>query len=253
MHDTEDSVERRMKISIVTVLKNAEAVVVDAMASIRAQDYPNLEHVVVDGVSSDKTLLLVEQHRIENSIVISEPDCGIYDAMNKGIALATGDAILFLNADDRLTQPSAISNLVRGMSSSPSADFSFGDAIVQSTEGESYRCYSHISRQNIGFEMVCHQVILARRNLFEFPGRFDTSYKICADLDWLLRCVDSGASFRYVSKPIAYYATGGESDRNIALRQQEKTEILRKYRSGFERGRQRVASALRRRLLLIAK
>lgn len=242
-----------MKISIVTVLKNAEAVVVDAIESIKAQDYPNIEHVVVDGVSSDRTLWLVNQNRIENSIIISEPDSGIYDAMNKGIALATGDAILFLNADDRLAQSSAISNLVHEMSCAPSVDFTFGDAVVRSLESDHYRRYSHIDRRNIGFEMVCHQVILANRHLFDKVGRFDTAYRICADLDWLLRCVDSGASFRYVPEPIALYAAGGESDRNIALRQQEKREILRKYRSSFERGSQRIASALRRRLPLMAR
>lgn len=242
-----------MKVSVVTVLKNAEAVIVDAMASISAQDYPNLEHVVVDGLSSDQTLSLVRQHCIANSIVVSEPDHGIYDAMNKGITLATGDAIIFLNADDRFAQPSAISNLVQEIASAPAVDFTFGDAVVQAPEGSSYRSYSHINRRNIGFEMVCHQVVLAHHSLFDRFGRFDTAYRICADLDWLLRCVDSGASFRYVPKAIAVYAAGGESDRNVALRKKERAEIFFKYRSSVERGWQRVACAVRRRLPPIAR
>lgn len=237
-----------MKVSIVTVMKNVEAVVVDALASIKAQDYPNLEHIVVDGVSSDQTLTLVEQHRIENSIVVSERDSGIYDAMNKGIALATGDAILFLNADDRFAQPSAISDLVHELSIAPRVDFTFGDVVVHSPETDFYKRHSHINKRNIGFEMVCHQAILAHRSLFDRVGGFNTAYKICADLDWLLRSIDSGASFRYVPKPIAQYSAGGESDRNIDLRKKEKAEIICKYRSSFERGWQRIASALRRRL-----
>lgn len=236
-----------MKVSIVTVLMNAEAVVSDALLSIKWQDYSNIEHIIVDGGSTDQTLSLVEKNRIENSIVISEPDEGIYDAMNKGVALATGDALLFLNADDRFAHSSAITALVNGICGVPNTGFAFGDVIVRSPEGDSYRRYSHIDRRNIGFEMVCHQTILARRSVFDTVGAFNTSYKICADLDWLLRCIDRKVSFKYVPEAIAYYAAGGESDKNVALRHRERAAILRNYRSGFQCTTQRLASAIRRR------
>lgn len=237
-----------MKVSVITVLLNAESVVEAAIQSVRMQRYPDIEHLIIDGGSVDKTLSIVNGLKTKNTVVVSEKDSGIYDAMNKGVRLASGDLVIFLNADDRLAQEHSISDLVEAFKIDKNLDVVFGDAVVRDEAGDSYRSYSHIKRNNIGFEMVCHQAIMARRALFQKIGGFDLSYKICADLDWLLRVVDSGAAYVHVPRLVTYYAAGGESDRSIERRIQEKKEILCRYRNAKQRAQNKVRLFARRRL-----
>jgi len=91
-----------MKISVITVVRNAENTIADTLMSVAAQNYPDIEHIVIDGASTDNTLDIIKQHEDRIAVLVSEPDNGLYDAMNKGIELATGDVIGLLNADDIL-------------------------------------------------------------------------------------------------------------------------------------------------------
>jgi len=237
-----------MKVSVITVTFNAASVVEDALASVAMQDYSSIEQVVVDGGSTDGTLQIVERYAGENFQVISEPDRGIYDAMNKGVQLATGEVILFLNADDRLAHTTSVSDLQAPFRTAPGPDIVIGDAIVRSVSHDLYRSHSRITPLNIGFEPVCHQALLAKKVLFDSVGMFDLQYRICADTEWLVRCADANASFLHVPRVVCWYATGGESDRHAALRVKEKTQILTSRRSRYQRGLQRAVSAWHRRI-----
>lgn len=237
-----------MKISVVTVVLNAKDVIGKALTSIAEQDYPDIEQVIVDGGSTDGTLDIVARLKREHAIVVSGPDSGIYDAMNKGISLTTGDAIIFLNADDSLMGASVISELVHVLNENPDAELVMGDVLVRGGNRDIYKSHGHITPSKIGYEIVCHQAVLARTSLFNRIGQFDTGYRVCGDLDWLARCAVAGARFAHLPRIVCWYATGGESDRLIQLGNLERAEILSKYRSPMQRLIQRTASAFRRRV-----
>lgn len=237
-----------MKISIVTVTYNASAFLEGALQSLRVQTYPNTEFIVIDGGSSDGTLNLVASYPDLKPIVHSGPDNGIYDAMNKGVRVATGEAIYFLNADDRLAQPDSLACLVDGLRRNPGAGIVYGNIVVTDQNRDTWRSHRRWTPARLGWEALCHQATLSRRDVFDRAGEFDTNYRISADLEWFMRCDSVGVDFAHVDRLICFYAAGGESDRQGSLRRQENERILRQYRGAASRFQQRVAAALRRRL-----
>jgi glycosyltransferase involved in cell wall biosynthesis len=237
-----------MKVTVVTVTLNAAAWLAEALQSIADQTHPDIELVIVDGVSTDATLDIVSSFSALNPKVLSGRDQGIYDAMNKGREAATGDAIFFLNADDRFAQPDALAHLVQALSASCQADLAFGDVLVVSGEGDQYRSHQNVSVARLGFETLCHQAVLARRTAFDRVGGFDLRYRISADLEWLVRCGQAGLVFLHVPRLVCRYTAGGESDRQSVLRRADNREILLRHRSATQRAGQRVAAAWRRRL-----
>lgn len=243
----------KMKLSVITVTYNAAACVEAALQSLRAQSFPNIELIVVDGGSKDDTCARVARFLDLKPQVLSEPDHGIYDAMNKGVALATGDAIYFLNADDRLAHPDSLAHLVKALTSDPSRQIVFGDVVVTGESSDHWRSHRQVTPARFGFETLCHQATLTRRAVFEAVGGFDTSFKVSADLDWFMRCGNAGLQFGYVPHLVCCYASGGESDKQTVLRLVENKLILRKYRTGLMRWQQRAAAAVRRRLARVAR
>ena len=117
-----------MKVSIITVCFNSELTIKYTINSVKSQDYPNIEHIIVDGGSIDSTLNIIESIPSHNSVLISEPDLGIYDAMNKGLDKATGDVVALLNSDDYYPRDNIISQIVDFFTSNPSVAIVFGNA-----------------------------------------------------------------------------------------------------------------------------
>lgn len=237
-----------MKITVVTVCLNAEQHIARCCRSVAGQSWVDIEHLVVDGGSTDRTLALVAQYSRQDVRVQSGPDAGIYDAMNKAIALSSGDAIIFLNADDWFAHDDAITMLARALVKYKETGIVFGDALVIDQGNVLFKGHSHISTSNVGFEMVCHQAILARTSVFLEYGGFDTRYRLCGDMDWLLRVSDLNVGLRHVPTAVCFYSAGGESDRALAKRLAEKNEILAEHRRSFQRLIQRGRLAIRRRL-----
>ncbi|MDN3920857.1 glycosyltransferase family 2 protein [Roseateles violae] len=237
-----------MKITVVTVCLNAEKHIRRCCESVRLQRWPDLEHLVVDGGSTDGTLALVKAASIPDVRIYSGPDAGIYDAMNKAIGLSTGDAILFLNADDWFAHEDALGALARKLQTEERLGLVYGDAIVIDGDRAVIKGQAHLDEGSIGCEMVCHQTILASRSAFEQVGGFDTQYRLCADLDWLMRAIDAGVGYGHVPNAVCFYSAGGESDKAQSRRKAEKQAILVRRRNPARRWGQRLRAALRRRL-----
>ena len=199
------------------------------MDSVAAQSYARIEHVVIDGQSSDGTQAIVERKRSARlTTFISEPDGGIYDAMNKGLKLATGGYILFLGADDYLHDANVVADVATFLESEGAIDFLYGDLEVRHEDGA--RSVFHPPQPDGALDlMICgclpHQATFAHRRVFDVIGGFDTRYKVQADYDWFLRVLGApGISKRHIPRAISSFAMGGSSS---SLREgQEETYAI---------------------------
>jgi glycosyltransferase involved in cell wall biosynthesis len=185
-----------MKVSIITVCFNSSEFINDAIRSVLVQDYPEIEYIIVDGGSSDGTLEIIRSFSEAfngHMRFISEKDSGIYDAMNKGIALSTGDVVGFLNADDILDSSSIISDYVRTfMETSAEAVFADLDYVNRSDISKTVRVWQSgplpRSRMSFGWHPA-HPTFYVRRYIFDKYGLFDLDFKIAADYELMLRFV----------------------------------------------------------------
>lgn len=169
-----------MKVSIVTVCYNSAKTIERTIKSVAGQDYTNIEYIIIDGGSTDGTLDIIDRYKDKISVLVSEPDKGIYDAMNKGIARATGDIIGFMNSDDWYAD-GAIAAIVDSFSKTD-ADIVYGKTIVS----KNGICQERIngSLNDICFGMVfCHQAVFVKSDLLRYHP-FDISYKIVADYEF---------------------------------------------------------------------
>lgn len=217
-----------MKISIVTAAWNSGATLRDTMRSVLSQSYPNIEHVIVDGGSTDDTMEIVRelepeyQGRLRH---VSEKDKGIYDAMNKGIAMATGDIVGILNSDDFYTGDGVLSTVAAAFEDDD-IDAVYGD--VHYVRGDDLqgctRYYSsrHFHRRwmRLGF-MPAHPSFYCRREVYEKYGGFNLSYKIAADFECLLRLIFvHGIRTRYIPMDFVTMRTGGASTSGLSSHRQ---------------------------------
>jgi glycosyltransferase len=186
--------------------RNPGAPLRDALESVWRQREVAVELIVVDGSSTDGTSEWLEQHRSQIAVQISEPDGGIYDAMNKGVARAHGARVLFLGADDALASDLAIAEALHA--TPQAADVAGGSATY--TDGRIYRFSANASR--IARNFVHHQCALYRRELFDRFGAFDTAFRIAADYDFNLRLARGGALFAEIPTQIARCGIRGLSD-----------------------------------------
>lgn len=206
-----------IKFSVITVTKNAAATLDRAIKSVAAQRYPDVEYIVVDGASSDATAAVIARHRNAISRCLSEPDHGIYDAMNKGLNLATGDFVYFLGADDYLIDDRVLSDVAAFLEAHPESDFVYGGLEVRCPNGDNPEFMPPPPEQALEF-MICgclpHQASFASRHAFEIVGGFDLRYRIAADYDWFLRVLtQSDLVTRRLDRIVASYRMDGVSNR----------------------------------------
>ncbi len=217
-----------MKLSIVTVCRNAAATIGATLDSVAAQDWPDLEHIVVDGLSTDATLDIIAAHAHPRLAVSSERDDGIYAAMNKGLARATGDFVAFLNADDRYARPDVARRIVERVAQS-GADCIFGDTQFIYPDGTRARRIYSVARyrrwwMRIGVSPP-HPSTFVRRELLLAAGGFDARYRIAADVDLMARLLlRDRASFATIPLVLTEFTTGGTSTNGRAARQQITSE-----------------------------
>ena len=178
------------KFSIITVTYNAGAVLEDTIQSVITQTYKNVEYIIVDGGSKDRTLQIIEQYKEHIHTVISEPDKGLYDAMNKGIKLATGDYLCFLNAGDELHEDDTLQLMVHSITESTLPDVLYGDTAIVDEEGHFLHMRRLAPPENLNWKsfkegmLVCHQAFFARRDLVE---PYNLHYSFSAEFDWCIR------------------------------------------------------------------
>lgn len=185
-----------MKISIITVCQNSVRVIEKALSSVHEQDYKNIEHIVIDGGSTDGTLKKIMIHRHKLAHLVSEPDDGIYDAMNKGIDLASGDVICFLNADDYYASPYILS-LVAERMANDCLDAFYGDVVFfsEKTPQKIIRRYrsDKFKPELIPYGwMPAHPALFLHRSIFETFGNFDATYQIAGDFEFIARAFYRG-------------------------------------------------------------
>jgi len=209
-----------MKISIITVAYNAAGTIEDTLRSVAEQDHPDVEYIVVDGSSTDETLAICERYRSSIAQLISEPDEGIYDAMNKGIRRATGDYIGLLNSDDFYAHPQVLSKVAAQLKSS-GAHTLWGDLVMVDPENTDriVRFYSGadfpLKRFEMG-DMPPHPTFFVHRSLYEQWGHFKPEYRIVADFELMLRFLYlKKASSTYLPDVMVRMRTGGNSGAGI--------------------------------------
>jgi len=209
-----------MKVSVITVCFNAASTIRDTIESVLSQDYPHIEYIIIDGASTDDTVEIVSSYRERISRFISEPDKGIYDAMNKGIKLAEGDIVAILNADDFYVNSKVISKVVEAFKNSK-ADIVYGDiVIVDPKDTNKVIRYWKAGKYRPGsFKWGWHPphpAFFVRREVYEEYGAFDLEFKVAADFELMARFMERYRlkSF-YLPEVLVKMRSGGNSTRNI--------------------------------------
>jgi glycosyltransferase involved in cell wall biosynthesis len=223
-----------MKFSIITVCLNSEQVLPRAMESLIHQTCNDLEWVVVDGASTDRTVDCVQSFHPAQLRLLSEPDDGIYDAMNKALRMASGDYVYFLNSDDRFRDPYVLSDVAEAIQQSGEPDLLIGHIIHTRGSTRILRTFTHINRRRILFDSLCHQAVVARRDLFDRFGHFDCRYELSADYDWLIRVLRFGARVKYINRVIADFNGDGIHSRRLQTTQAENQAVRNTHSKPLE-------------------
>lgn len=220
------------KISIITACYNNVNTIRDSIESVLQQTYPGIEYIIIDGQSTDGTIDIIRSFDNQITKFISEPDDGMYDAINKGIKLATGEIVGILNSDDFFFDKNVINDVVESFRD-PETDAVYGDAIFvkPSNTDKVIRYYSskNFSPNKFSFGyMPAHTSFYAKKALFEKLGYYKTDYQISADFELLVRFLYvNRIQYKYIEKPLVIMRTGGISNRNILSRVTLNNEIIR--------------------------
>jgi len=224
-----------MKVSIITSCYNREKTIRGAIESVLAQDYPKIEYIIIDGASKDNSLNIIQEYKDKITKIVSEPDKGMYEAINKGIRMATGDIIGLVHSDDFLYSPKTISHIVNRFNETQ-ADFLYGDGLFVNAEntdkvvrnwiGGDYRLW----KVKHGW-LPLHPTCYIRREVMMKRGLYNESYKIAADSDLLFRYLLGGdLTVTYLKEYIIKMRMGGLSTDKVR-RKQMWNEDIRMYNS----------------------
>lgn len=205
-----------IKFSIITVCKNSEKTIEKTIKSVIEQTYKNIEYIIIDGKSTDNTIALINRYKDKIANFISEEDNGIYEAMNKGISLATGDFILFLNADDRLFDEFSIERVCRQIKidNSKTFDVFYGAALIldQETGRANIWKAAPVSRFSLFRSALPHPATFYRKRAFKKNGLFNENFSIAADYEWVVRArIKNGLQFKNIDCLAAMFSKGGVS------------------------------------------
>lgn len=227
-----------MKISIITATYNNEATIKETLESVAKQDYQNIEHIIIDGVSTDNTLKIIENYK-HISKVISEKDFGIYHALNKGIKHSTGELIGFLHADDYFEDISILSEIAKTVKKHQ-ADAIYGDLDYISTN-DTEKIIRHWKSKEFKLKLLKkgwmppHPTFYAKKQLYNKFGIFNTNYKISADYELMLRFLSKNISVKYIPKVIVKMRVGGVSNNsfsNIITKSKEDYKAIKANKIG---------------------
>ena len=224
-----------MKITIITVSYNAAKTIGDTLRSVREQSYQQIEHIVIDGGSTDQTLDIVAAEGTHVAKVVSEKDEGLYDAMNKGLALATGDVVGFLNSDDVFANADVLTAVAQAMVE-PSTDACYGDLVYVAPDDtrKVIRYWRSREYERGLFErgwVPAHPTFYARRELYERFGGFDLRLGLAADFDVLLRLIGvHGITTTYIPHVLVRMRLGGASNESLPSVIRQNVDIARAFR-----------------------
>ena len=219
-----------MKISIITVTFNSVSVINDCLTSVKLQKYENIEHIIIDGNSTDGSKETIEKHKDSFAYWLSEPDSGIYSAMNKGIAKAKGEYVFFLNSGDEFVNSKALQSIVQSLSGEDIIYFNINQ-VSNREEIKVKRVPSELSFSYLYHDLPPHQSTFIKKKLFNDYGNYDESLKIVADWKFLiLALLKYNATYKHVDKVFTNFYLGGVSgnSESFKLMQAEREIVLNK-------------------------
>lgn len=216
-------------LSVITIVYNNARDIERTMLSVLNQSYPAIEYIVIDGASTDGTVEIIEKYRDRLAVFLSEKDKGIYDAMNKGMKLATGDYLLFMNSGDEIYDAQTIEAV---FNSGPNADIYYGETEMFDDNWNSLGQRRHQAPKQFNWKSfkrgmnISHQAIYIRRTLAE---PYDLYYKYSADIDWILKAAKKSNSIVNTNRYVAKYLVGGISKKKHWASLKERFAIFNKY------------------------
>lgn len=224
------------KVSIVTITYNAEATLERTMESVERQDYGGIEYIVIDGKSKDGTMGIVERHRGMVNRCVSEPDKGLYDAMNKGLRLSTGDYVWFLNAGDELRSEDTVSRMLEvacgGEGEGEWPDVIYGETVITDMDGNEIGTRRLETPEELNADsfkrgmLVCHQAFVAKMAICE---EYDTQYRLSADFEWCLSILERSKRTVNSRMTLVRFLDGGITKHNIPTALRERFKIMCKH------------------------
>ena len=229
-----------LKISIITSVYNNKETIKDAIDSVLSQTYKNIEYIVVDGASSDGTVEVVQGYGDKISTFVSEKDKGIYDGLNKGLSLATGDFIAFLHSDDIYASDTIIEEVSQVFENDESLDGVYGD-LIYTPKNDTSKVLRYWKSKDFDISLLAkgwmpaHPTLFLKKEVYNKYGGFDLGFKIAADYDFMLRILKGGIKVKYLSEVLYKMRVGGESNKsikNIMLKSKEDLKALKKNNIG---------------------
>lgn len=222
------------KFTIITVTYNAAKVLEETIQSILSQSYKNVEYIIVDGQSKDGTLQITDKYRRWIHCLISEPDKGLYDAMNKGIQLATGDYLCFLNAGDKFHEANTLQHIVHSLKENELPDVIYGETAIVDHNGKFLHMRRLSAPENLNWKsfkkgmLVCHQAFFAKRELAVQEPYF-LRYRFSADFDWCIRIMKKARLLHNTHLTLIDYLNEGMTTRNHKASLKERFRIMVKH------------------------
>jgi len=216
-------------ISVITVVYNGAKYIGRTIESVIAQTYKQIEYIIIDGKSSDNTMEVIAGFKGVDRLV-SEPDSGLYDAMNKGLKVATGDYVWFLNSGDQIYAADTVEKMVEGLDTLPEIIYGgtmiidedqkeIGDRRLKPPDRLSWRSF----RQGM---IVCHQSLIVKR---EVAPEFNLEYRLSSDIDWAIRAVKRAGQIHNTRQILSRFLEGGLTEHNIKAGLKERFKIMRHY------------------------
>lgn len=217
------------KLSVITIVYNNAKDIERTMLSVLNQSYKNIEYVVIDGASTDGTLNIIKKYEGRLAKLISEKDKGIYDAMNKGLALATGDYVLFMNSGDEIYELDTVEKV---FATAPNADIYYGETEMYDENWNSLGQRRHQAPETFTWRSfkygmsISHQAIYIKRSLTE---PYDLHYKYSADIDWIIKIAKKASNIVNTHLYVAKYLVGGMSKKKHRESLKERFKIFSHY------------------------
>lgn len=225
------------KFTIITITYNAAHWLERTVLSILSQSYPNIEYLIIDGASTDGTVDIIKQYAPGIAFWISEPDKGLYDAMNKGLKHASGDYVWFINAGDMLQTADTIQRIVMKISKRRILpDIIYGETAIVNAEGKMVGMRRLRAPKNLTWKsfrmgmLVCHQSFIVKRSIVP---EYDLHYRLSADYDWCIRCMKLAKSIYNTKIVLTDYLEDGLSTAQRSASLKERYEIMCKYYGKF--------------------
>jgi len=220
------------KLSVITITWNAAATLERTLRSVREQSWPHIEHLIIDGGSDDGTLELIGRYAHEQLRWVSEPDRGLYDAMNKGAAMAKGDYLCFLNAGDTFFAADTVEKMMLTFEDASAPDILYGETAIVDNAGTFLHMRRLRAPEKLNWKsfrqgmVVCHQAFIVKRELFE---PYNLAYRFSSDFDWSIRMMKKATSIHNTRLTLINYLNEGMTTRNRKASLKERYRIMARH------------------------